>query len=496
MANVETRLISKVVNTGNVKKALRLGVKPDFFHSSNFHVWKSIVAYHSEHGRVPHRKVIARRFPNFVLAKTAVEPYTAIVADLKERERYNCLREAMQEAAKLLPESSDDAYKRLVSGLGRVDEIRAEHESPNSPSIYGRGFGELEPVSMGTLKRPPPYEGILGGRIAKGFPTTLYGDGGQGKSFLALEIAMSAASGRPFLGYPLPKGSVLYLDWELSIEAQMERAFRIAKGMRLQAPPKNLHYMAPRMVLPAMVAKLRQWIQREKYVLVIVDSFGPACGLNPESAQDVMKLFAPLRTLGASILVLDHQSKLQEGQNYSKKSPFGSVYKGNLSRSVLHLEKKFGKPGELKVSLRHIKNTMGSQCDDLGITLTFQPDSIRLEEADINKDPDFAKHSGAKEKIVASLKSDGPGTIEELFKRTGITESTIGNCLRDELEKDGVVIRDGKAGRQVRWTIAANSLIPRLYTKGDLGTSRKTYKLKLKNKSTSSTVKQSEQANS
>ena len=384
------------------------------------------------------------------------------------------------ESATLLPESAKDAHERLLRGLERAAEITAEHEFPNPPSLYTGGFGGLEPISLGKIDEPRPQEGLLGGLIAKGFPTTLYGDGGNGKSYLALGIATAMASGKNFLGFPLPKARVLYLDWELSVEAQGRRAFKIARGLGLQRPPKRLLYIHAPKTLPKMIVRIRQLVHRRKIACVIIDSFGPACGSNPEAAEGVMPLFNDLRSLGVTVLILDHQAKMQEGQSYAKKTPFGSAFKFNLSRSVLQLEKVPSVGNELKIILRQTKNNFGAHRDDLGLNIVFDgkgasKESVSMTLADLKRDPAFSKHLHADEKILNALREFGPATKSEIAERTGIKAGTVENKL-PVLQRVGKVIDTmKKKGRQTIWALA-NSPIPRPYNKGDLGSS----KLKLK----------------
>ncbi len=46
-----------------------------------------------------------------------------------------------------------------------------------------------------------------------------------------------------------------------------------------------------------------------------------------------------LRDLHKASLVIDHQLKMPQGQEYSAKTPYGSAYKGNLACSVWQIER-------------------------------------------------------------------------------------------------------------------------------------------------------------
>lgn len=130
MPDVESRLLTKIIKERDVKNALKQGVKPSFFHGSHKDIWKYIVNYYKEYGVVPHRKIVCKRFPNFKLAKVAVEPYKAIVDDLREREHYECIRETIEKASQVLRTDSDAAYKIMMQGVSTIaTEIRSSEDS-------------------------------------------------------------------------------------------------------------------------------------------------------------------------------------------------------------------------------------------------------------------------------------------------------------------------------------------------------------------------------
>src|SRR5690606_31010764 len=61
---------------------------------------------------------------------------------------------------------------------------------------------------------PPPRRWLVPELMPRGNVTLLYGDGGLGKSTLALQLAVSTALGGHWLGRPVVQGEVLYLSAE------------------------------------------------------------------------------------------------------------------------------------------------------------------------------------------------------------------------------------------------------------------------------------------
>ncbi len=356
------------------------------------------------------------------------------------------------------------AYKFAKGALGadnpaaQFDTIEGakapDGERPSVTPQYSRDVGMLVPVDLSTLQEPAPARILLGGRLAAGHPNTLYAEGGQGKSFIALDIATCTAAGLSFCGLDLPNGPVLYLDWELSADAQAHRAFMIARGLGLKAPPKGLLYLAPPKCLPDLIAALKELVQKEKPVLIVVDSMGPASGGNPEDAKETIALFNALRSFGVTSLILDHQAKLQQGQDYKKKTVFGSVYKFNLSRSVIHLERIASAPGELRLILRHTKSNFGPYAEDLALLVRFSSDSWKFEVVDQAKDPAFAKALTVGDKVLAALREYGKSTAETLEEKTG---GAVKNELT-RLRKAGKVKMAGQEGRKTLWALTETSV--------------------------------------
>jgi DNA-binding transcriptional ArsR family regulator len=466
MAGIEPRLISKILNTRDLNTALEGGITRDFFHGDTKEIFKYIKEYHSNYGKVPAKSVIRSKFSKFEIRNTKAEPYKALIDEMRERQQYDLLRFAIQESAVLLPDDAGESYKRLVRGIKDVDEQRQLAENPIAPDIYSGGIGDFKPVSLGKQKEPAPEDVLMGGLIANGAPSTLFGDGGQGKSYIALAIATAVAGGLPILGHTMPQSRVLYIDWELSIEAQTRRAFKIARGMGLTHPPKKLYYANAPMPLPRLMARIRALVKKRQLGLIVIDSFGPACGNNPEAADGVMPIFNELRSLGVTVLILDHQAKMQEGQNYSRKTPFGSAYKFNLSRSVVQLERAGSQDGELKIMLRHLKNNHGPLKPPSGIKILFKgvgfrKDTVEVVQANIEADPDFSKHQSAEEKILRSLTEHGPGTKKTLSERTGIKPGTIENTLPRLRDKGLVRECKEKEGRLFVWESCSQEAKPK-----------------------------------
>lgn len=88
-----------------------------------------------------------------------------------------------------------------------VDAYQEEFQQPRRSSVFFSASDlEGQPI--------PPRSWLVDGLIPSGTVTLLGGDGGTGKSLLALQLAASVALSRAWLGLPTVSGGALYLSAE------------------------------------------------------------------------------------------------------------------------------------------------------------------------------------------------------------------------------------------------------------------------------------------
>jgi hypothetical protein len=161
------------------------------------------------------------------------------------------------------------------------------------------------------------------------------------------------------------------------------------------------------------------------------------------------KHIEPFRAAGVTVILIDHQSKPQKGQDYKHKTTFGSVYKGNLARSVVQVEPRRREDGMLTVVLRHKKHNFGQLVAPMGAKITFSEQSVIVEAVEPTPgDFEGGKEPIAIDKVRQALK-DGPGYPHELAERTKtlgekpLQVKTVQNKITD-LKNWGEVETTGK----------------------------------------------------
>ena len=168
--------------------------------------------------------------------------------------------------AKFGAEKSCDMIAKLIS-------TTAQWEPEKEPDVFD-SFGFYSVPDLTEEERRPP-EFIIDGMIPCGM-TFLSGAPKIRKTFMALQMAISVASGQPFLGHNTTKCDVAYLDLEGSKSRVSFRTDRMTTKI-----PRNVYITntITERLADGLVDKLRQLHQsRPSIRLIIIDTYSRARG--------------------------------------------------------------------------------------------------------------------------------------------------------------------------------------------------------------------------
>jgi KaiC/GvpD/RAD55 family RecA-like ATPase len=353
-------------------------------------------------------------------------------------------------------------HKVLEVAMWRADRAHELSSSSSNPLGVGGDDEESRTLRVEKFGDLPKYTGarpsIIQGIFPKGFPTSIYGEGGIAKSTIALHMCMSiATSQKEWLGHPIDQPSpCLYVDFEMDREEQGTRAGRIAKGMGIEVPD-DLHYLwASGFRFSAVFPLILDAVDELGVRVTALDSLGMALEGDALKGAVVIDFFRDridqLKRRGVSILIVDHQSALRPGASYQSKAQYGSVYKGYLSRSRLQLELDERNEAGTRVVVRQNKTNFGAPQVPFAVRTLFEENKIVLSREALSEE-DLREESvlNATDRVLLCL-LDGPSYPADLQEKTNL--AGVGNILTKLKRKELIELTGQKVGKadEVRLT--------------------------------------------
>ncbi len=92
----------------------------------------------------------------------------------------------------------------------------------------------MEPLSAYKDNPPALPEELISGILRRGHKMLVSGSSKAGKSFLLMELCVSIAEGKPWLGFPVSKGRVLYVNLEIDPASAINRFLKIYEALGLK----------------------------------------------------------------------------------------------------------------------------------------------------------------------------------------------------------------------------------------------------------------------
>lgn len=209
-----------------------------------------------------------------------------------------------------LPQGSKDVCEFFTHY--EWDAFRVLLEAANEPIRHYKRLDLDAPV--------PPVNWVIEDLIEAGIVTVFTGDGGVGKSFLSMAMAVAIASGeKEYIGQAVQKhGPVMYVDEEQAPDLVLQRL--AALGLKPEHR-HNIDYLNFAGVdLYSEPEKLLDEVIDSNPIAVFIDSQSAVSIGAEENSNDHMTrlfrdAFRPLsRATGAAVVILHHTTKDNRGQ--------------------------------------------------------------------------------------------------------------------------------------------------------------------------------------
>jgi len=273
---------------------------------------------------------------------------------------------------------------------------------------------EGEPLRILTVNTPvEPLTFQINPLVFRGKPTILFGDGGLGKSSLALLCAMLVSTGETVAGIAALLGTALYLDYEDSYDVHVRRMQAIA-AVHPALARADVRYQACTESLAILTHTLLRRIQTEGITFLVLDSLAAATG-GDAGAEAATKVFRAIRTLNVGALIIAHIPKPNgEGQD---PSIYGSVFHKNFARSTWELRKSqdVGEDAAI-LGLFNRKSNLSRLHHPIGVKVTQNSDNTAMayESFDLSQAEELATALPLPNRIRNLLEDGEPRSSKEI----------------------------------------------------------------------------------
>ena len=277
----------------------------------------------------------------------------------------------------------------------------------------------------------------------------LYGEGGSGKSYLALIMCLAITFGITIAGLSPKKGRVMYLDYETSQGIIEGRLRKLARSLDLGLDDPMVLYYRGTQTMVRDAQSIKANILNNHIDHLVIDSASLAVGGKLEDTEAVGAFFAALRTIGISSTLITHVAK---NTSRAGATPFGSTYWRNFTRSEWQVigSQAEGSP-QLSMLVKHTKVNDEARHNRLGFTFHFGDDTVRVTPSDPDTLPGLEKQAPLRKQIEDAIDAlEGKATLKAISVHIGATGATVETTIR---RNPGTFMRVGVDGRAVLYGV-------------------------------------------
>jgi len=350
---------------------------------------------------------------------------------------------------------SEDEVSPTFQWAKIVEDIAAEVIDRHKAGVPSVSVDEVE-VSSDVLWE---VDNLL---VAKE-PTVLWGGGNMGKSIFAQAVATWISYGYTDSSYGLvipKKSKVLYLDYETTPHAVVNRLNKIKAGLSMSSP-SGMRYRKCSTSLVNDIEALQDEISEFDIDCIVIDSLGLAVGGDLEGAQPILEFFVALAQLQCTSLILSHPNK--DGKL------FGSNYIYQSARSIWKLDgpaKTNVGNDQLSFTLTHEKGNDIPIQPAQGWRVNFTEDAYSFERVDVIE-TEGASLLSYKDLVYQVMIRFGSDVVPRTHIDKEIIEikSEGGDQLADDKVKSNISVaisRLAKDGRVMKELTDANVLAYRI----------------------------------
>ena len=175
--------------------------------------------------------------------------------------------------------------------------------------------GRFELIHASKIADRDPPEWIVEQLVPQADFAMMFGNSGAGKSFLALDLALSIATGHPWFNRPVKKGPIVWIAAEAAGSMRNRlRAYAQAHGVELETTDLWVVEHTLSLMSNEEAQVLIEVLQEKQPLMVVIDTLAAASGgANENSGEDMNQVLANCRKLhevtGALVMLVHHSGK-------------------------------------------------------------------------------------------------------------------------------------------------------------------------------------------
>ena len=230
---------------------------------------------------------------------------------------------------------SDHTLDELMDIVRSAPVVAAQPEPSDEPAIEDADGNVIEPfetLDQDAVWSMPPVEFLIDQLLPEKAFTMMYGSPGSGKSFLAIDMALSVSNGVPWQGYETKRGAVLYIAGEgVGGFGKRWKAWSKHKGMD-KTPDMHVLPVAVNFMDEEEITRLLYTIDRldKQFSMVVVDTVHRSMhGAEENSASEMARFIDACDTIqrhtGGTMLAVHHSGKSQAQGARGSNSLVGAV---------------------------------------------------------------------------------------------------------------------------------------------------------------------------
>jgi hypothetical protein len=352
----------------------------------------------------------------------ALSPERLLEDEQAGRGEYYAQRTVARAMAKAQRESLPEAFFEVIAGADRVPT--------SARQVPRRGVFTLHRIGDIAIKEP---EFLVRGLVETDSLVLLFGDPEAGKSFVALDIAASVATGRAFHGRPVKPGPVIYIAGEgrNGIKRRLA-AWAALNGECLDAAPLFVSGASANMVEPDawadVSAAVRALAEAEgPPALIVLDTLARNFGPGDENATADMNRFVAavdaLRAEAGDCVVLivhhsGHSDKARARGSTALRAALDAEYRVEKAENVVTLTntkmKEAAPPARIAFELRPVVVGVGQNAEPIqsAALMETQRPVERGPKPSANERIALRAFEEARDKVGGSATANSPVNID------------------------------------------------------------------------------------